>query len=411
MKRIGCTSLFSLAILVLIRCGASQTEPVESKAARIHEKCFTLDSHVDTPMRVFRTPADLSVRHPHSEPGAGELDFPRMKEGGLDAAFFAAYVRQRECTDEGRQAARKRAEDLIDLVLDWKTQYPSLVELADTPHGAERLRATGKRIVFIGIENGYTIGTDLSLIGHFRDRGVRYITLCHVENNDLCDSSTDPDGAKWNGLSPFGRRVVAEMNRLGMLIDLSHASDSTFFQVLRISGTPVILSHSCCRNLMDSPRNLTDSMLVALKRNGGVIQINLCSFYLVKTESDTLRRAALDSIKKIYGDWRRISDPERFKLYDTARQAVDRRFPRHKASVKDLADHIDHAVRVAGIRHVGIGSDFDGGAGLSDCVDVSQMGNITLELVRRGYSKRDIARIWGGNFMRVWREVLNEAKE
>ncbi len=411
MMRFKRIFLAAVAIPVLIRCGADRTEPIESKAARIHEKCFTLDSHVDTPMRVFRTPSDLSVRHPHSEANAGELDFVRMKDGGLDAAFFAVYVGQAECTDEGRMKARKTAEDMVDLVMDWRTRYSPLIEFADSPESAERMAVTGKRIVFLGLENGYPVGTDLSLIGHFYDRGVRYITLCHVRNNDICDSSTDPDGTKWNGLSPFGRRAVAEMNRLGMLIDLSHASDSTFFQVLRISKAPVILSHSCCRALMDSPRNLTDSMLTALKRNGGVIQVNLCSFYLIQTEPDSLRKAALDSVKKIYGDWRRIIDPKKLKAYESARDEVDARFPQKKASIKDLADHIDHAVRIAGVGHVGIGSDFDGGAGLSDCVDVSGMGNITLELVRRGYSERDIARIWSGNFMRVWKKVLQKAGE
>jgi membrane dipeptidase len=401
----------ALALTAMIRCGSSAPETIEMKAARIHEKVFTLDSHVDTPMRVFRTPSDLSVRHPHSEENAGELDFPRMKDGGLDAAFFAVYVAQDTCTDEGRLKAKKTAEEMIDLVLDWKTKYPSLVELADSPDDAGRIAGSGKRIAFIGMENGYPLGTDISLIRHFRDRGVRYITLCHVRNNDICDSSTDPNGKKWNGLSPFGREAVAEMNRLGMLIDLSHASDSTFFQVLRMSRAPVILSHSCCRALMDSPRNLTDSMLTALKENGGVIQVNLCSFYLIKTEPVPQRAAALDSIKKIYGEWSRITDPVKHEAYDRARNEINRRFPERKASVKDLADHIDHAVRVAGIGHVGIGSDFDGGAGLSDCEDVSRMGAITLELVRRGYSEKDIAGIWGGNFLRVWRKVLKEAEE
>jgi membrane dipeptidase len=411
MRRKNLSFWIALALAAMIRCGASVPETTEMKAARIHEKIFTLDSHVDTPMRVYRTPTDLSVRHPHSEENAGELDFPRMKEGGLDAAFFAVYVAQDTCTDEGRLKARKTADEMIDLVLDWKTKYPSLVEIAGSPDDAGRVAESGKRAAFLGMENGYPLGTDLSLIRHFRDRGTRYITLCHVRNNDICDSSTDPDGAKWNGLSPFGRGVVAEMNRLGVLIDLSHVSDSTFFQVLRISRAPVILSHSCCRGLMDSPRNLTDGMLTALRSNDGVIQINLCSFYLIKSEPNPLRAAAFDSLKKIYGEWSKITDPEKHEAYNRARKAVNLRFPERKAAVKDLADHIDHAVQIAGIGHVGIGSDFDGGAGLSDCEDVSQMGAITLELVRRGYSERDIAGIWGRNFLKVWEQVLKNAEE
>jgi membrane dipeptidase len=394
-----------VAVATFVFCASLKNDDPPAKAKKIHKKILTLDTHVDTPMRVFRMPSDLSMRHPHSEKNSGELDFPRMFEGGLDAAFFAIYVEQAECTDEGRAKAKQTAENQIDLVLGWKTQYPSQVEMAYTPEDAGRIHKTGKRIVYIGMENGYPVGMDLSLIKHFYDRGVRYITLCHVRNNDLCDSSTDPDGPKWNGLSPFGEQVVHEMNRIGMLIDLSHASDSTFYQVLRKTRTPVIASHSCCRALMDSPRNLTDDMLGALGQNGGVIQINLCSFYLIKTKPNPARQSALDSLKKNYGEWRKIVDPQKHAAYEEARRDIDRRYPEDKASVKDLVNHIDHAVKIAGIDHVGIGSDFDGGAGLSDCEDVSQMGNITLELVRRGYSEKDIAKIWGGNFMRAWEEA------
>jgi membrane dipeptidase len=401
--------LVFLAVVIIVGCTGPKDESLSTKADRIHAKVFTLDTHVDTPMRVFESRSDLSVRHAHSEKDAGELDFPRMKEGGLDAAFFAVYVRQAECTEQGRAEAKILAEKMIDLVLGWPKQYPLLVEVAFTPEDADRIRATGKRIAFIGMENGYPLGLDPALVGHFFQRGARYITLCHVRNNDICDSSSEPDGPKWNGLSPLGRDVVREMNRTGMLIDLSHVSDSTFYQTLRITRTPVILSHSCCRALMDSPRNLTDDMLLALKRNGGVIQINLCSFYLIKGAENPKRKAAMDSLKKIYGEWSKISDPVRLRAYHEARAALDRAYPEPKATVKDLVDHIDHAVKVCGPDHVGIGSDFDGGAGLSDCEDVSQMRNITLELVRRGYSERDIAKIWSGNFMRVWKEVLRKA--
>jgi membrane dipeptidase len=403
-----------LALMILaavLRCDTIKNEAIRKKADRIQAGILTLDTHVDTPMRVFETPSDLSVRHPHSEPNAGELDFPRMREGGLDAAFFAVYVRQADCTEKGRADARSKAEKMIDLVLDWPKRYPALVDVAFTPEDADRIRRTGKRIAFIGMENGYPLGTDPAMVGHFFKRGARYITLCHVRNNDICDSSSDTDGPEWNGLSPFGGAVIREMNRTGMMIDLSHVSDSTFYQALRMSKAPVILSHSCCRALMDSPRNLTDGMLRALRRNGGVIQVNLCSFYLIKGPENPARRAALDSLKKIYGESSKISEPEKIRAYHDARAAVDRAFPGPKASVRDLVDHIDHAVKAAGVDHVGIGSDFDGGAGLSDCEDVSGMRNITVELVRRGYSEPDIAKIWGGNFMRVWREVLKKAEK
>jgi membrane dipeptidase len=411
MGMAGRIALVFVIFTVLLRCEPSKNDALPAKADRILSKILTLDSHVDTPMRVFERPTDLSIRHQHSEKDAGELDFPRMKDGGLDAAFFAVYVRQAACNEKGRADAKMQAEKMIDLVLDWRKQYPSLVEVAFAPEDADRIRGTGRRIAYIGMENGYPLGTDPALVMHFFERGVRYITLCHVRNNDICDSSSEPDGSKWSGLSPFGRTAVREMNRVGMLIDLSHASDSTFYQTLRISKTPVILSHSCCRALMDSHRNLTDDMLVALKRNGGVIQINLCSFYLIEAKPYRERQEALNALKKKYGEWSKISDLEKQREYDEVRAAIDRRFPEEKASVADLVNHIDHVVRVAGIDRVGIGSDFDGGAGLSDCEDVSRMRNITIELVRRGYSERDIAKIWSGNFMRVWKEVLRKAGE
>jgi membrane dipeptidase len=392
------------ALAASLSCGRTED------ARTLHERLFTLDSHVDTPMRATRTPVDLSVRHGRSDPGGGDLDFPRMAEGGLDAAFFAVYVAQSERTGEGRERARGAAEALIDSVRAWGVRYSGWMGIALSPREAERIAASGKRAVCLGMENGFPLGTDPSLVAHFFERGVRYVTLCHSRNNDLCDSSTDPDGPEWGGLSPAGEAAVRAMNRAGMLVDVSHASDSAFADVLRLSRSPVIASHSCCRALMDHPRNLTDGMLRALARNGGVAQINLCSFYLVETEPDPKRRAALDSVRAVYGDWRRISDPARQKAHGLARAEIDRLYPENRASVVDFADHVDHAVRIAGIDHVGIGSDFDGGAGLSDVPDVSRMGRITEELLRRGYSGRDLAKIWGGNFMRAWRTALKRSE-
>lgn len=392
----------SLLILSLAAaCGGS--DPAE-----IHNRILTLDSHLDTPMRIFRVPSDLSVRHDCSEPAAGDLDFPRMREGGLDAAFFAVYIQQGELTDEGRAGAKQTASDMLDMMEAWKTRYAADMAFAYSPEDVRRVVRTGLRAVCVGMENGYPLGTDSTAVAAFHAMGVRYITLCHSRNNDICDSSTDPAGPKWNGLSPFGESVVRGMNRLGMLVDVSHASDSAFYDALRVSRAPVVASHSCCRALMDNPRNLTDDMLRALARQGGVVQINLCSFYLIRSEPPAGRGAAMDSLKRVYGEWDRVPASRRTE-YEEARAAVDRRFPVPKASVSDLADHIDHAVSIAGIEHVGIGSDFDGGAGLSDCPDVSGFPAVTAELIRRGYSKKDIAAIWGGNFMRAWGEAERAA--
>jgi membrane dipeptidase len=388
----------------------NKKETLAEKAHRIHRKVFTLDSHVDTPMRTFRTPSDLSVRHEAAQPGGGELDFPRMKEGGLDAAFFAVYVRQGTLSDTARVNAARLAENMIDMVHAWENQYPAWIRFGLTPEAAAAVSSDTRRIVFLGVENGYAVGTELRRVSHLFERGVRYITLCHMSNNDLCDSSTDPDGPDWYGLSPFGETVVREMNRIGMLVDVSHASDAAFWDVMKISRAPVIASHSCCRALCEHARNLSDSMLVALAKNRGVVQVNLCSFYLVQKPQNPARDAAKDSLKKVYGESSAIADPGMRAAYEKARDHIDLKYPEPRATVKDLVDHIDHAVAVAGIDHVGIGSDFDGGAGLSDCTDVSQMETITVELVRRGYSERDIAKVWSGNFLRAWRGALRAAE-
>jgi membrane dipeptidase len=397
------TTVSALILSLSPACGRSDP-------AGVHNRTFTIDSHLDTPMRVFRIPSDLSVRHDRSAPDAGDLDFPRMRQGGLDGAFFAVYVQQGDCTDEGRAGARRTALDMLDMLDGWKTRYTGEMEFACSPDDVRRIARTDRRAICIGLENGYPLGMDSSAVASFHARGVRYITLCHSRNNDICDSSTDPGGPKWNGLSPLGASVVREMNRLGMLVDVSHVSDSAFYDVLRRSRAPVIASHSCCRALMDNPRNLSDDMLRALAARGGVAQINLCSFYLIRTEPPPGRSVAMDSLRRIYGEWDRVR-PEKRIEYEKERAVVDGRFPVPKASVSDLADHIDHAVRIAGIEHVGIGSDFDGGAGLSDCADVSGFPAVTAELIRRGYPEKDIAAIWGGNFMRVWEEAAAAASK
>jgi len=237
--------------------------------------------------------------------------------------------------------------------------------------------------------------------------------LCHTKNNEICDSSTDE--AEWNGLSPFGEKVVKELNRLGMIVDVSHISDSSFYDVLRITKSPVVATHSCCRALCDHPRNLTDQMLKALAKNGGVIQMCLVSSFVKKSKSNPERQAAIkkemDRLKEKYGDYYAITDPKIKEEYRNAYRAIFEKYPRELATVKDLVDHIDHAVKLIGIDHVGIGTDFDGGGELKDCYDVSQLPNITAELLKRGYSKEEIRKIWGGNFMRVFREVIKVSKE
>ena len=374
----------------------------DHKAARIHRKVFTVDTHTDTPLNLMDSEISLGIDN--SFQNRGKIDFIRMKKGGLDAVFFAVFVGQGERSPEANEKARFRALAIIDTVTHAVARYPDLAAIVYTPQEAYQLESEGRLAIFLGMENGYPIGQDLSMISTFYDLGIRYITLCHSKNNDICDSSTDPDGPEFNGLSEFGQEVVKEMNRQGMMIDVSHISDSAFYDVLKISSRPVIASHSCARGLCNHPRNLNDDMLRKLAEKGGVIQVCLISEYLIELPDDPRRDSAMAPIEEKYQHFDELSADE--KAWVRADwQKIDDMFPRQLASIQDLVDHIDHIVRVAGIDHVGIGSDFDGGAQVSDCMDVSQMANITAELVKRGYSKRDIRKIWGGNVMRVFEEA------
>jgi membrane dipeptidase len=405
-KHIWINALLVIIFPFVAGCRDNSPEALKLTALKIHDRILTVDTHTDTPLNLLREGWDIGKRHETGVPGSGRIDLPRMRKGGLDAAFFAAYVRQGERTEDGYRRARERTNVLIDAIDSVAIKYPDRAGIGLAPDDPYTLEKQGKRTIFIGMENGYPLGKDPSLLKTFYDRGVRYITLCHTKNNDLCDSSTDEKGPEWNGLSPFGEKVVDEMNRLGIIIDVSHISDDAFQDVLERTKAPVIASHSCCRAVFDSPRNLSDDMLRALAKNGGVIQINLCSFYLKETRDNPEQKAALDSLKEARGDLDAIRDEKTLQEYLNAYFDIMDRYPSDLATVTDLADHIDHAVRIAGIDHVGIGSDFDGGAELADVTDVSDYPNITLELVRRGYSEKDIRKIWGGNFMRVFREVI-----
>lgn len=405
------TIFFGIGLLVLLTQCARQKDNLQLHAFRLHHKIMTLDSHTDTPLNLLRQGWDIGESHTAGDPRSGQLDLPRIRRGGLDAAFFAVYVPQGPRTPGAYEKAAMRADELIQAIRHIYYKYPEQIELATC---SDHISQSERRDVFAlltGLENGYPVAKDLSRIDYYYRWGIRYITLCHTRNNDICDSSTDRKGPEWHGLSPFGEKVVQKMNRLGLMIDLSHASDETFYDVLDLSRTPVIASHSNCRALFDHPRNLSDDMLRALAENGGVVQLNLCSFYLREIPANPERHAARDSLRALYGDYYWQPDPAKREAYLKGLAGVDLRHPEEKAAVKDLADHIDHAVRIAGIDHVGIGSDFDGGAGLADVQDVSQFPLVTLELVRRGYSEKEIRKIWGKNFLRVFQEVEEFARK
>lgn len=322
---------------------------VFNRAKDLHKRIFSVDTHCDTPLEFKKQGFDIGKRE------VNQVNIPKMEEGMLDAMFFAAYTAQGLRDKVSSQNTVNKIEGLIKGIHQQVEMNKDVCGIAVTRDDLKLLKKEGKKAIFIGIENGYGIGKDISNIGRFKDMGVNYITLCHTKPNDICDSSSDKP--EWNGLSPYGKEVIKEMNRLGLLIDVSHASEKTFWDVIELSSQPIIASHSSVQALCYHDRNLTDEQIKAIAENGGVVQICLVDLFINKN-------------RKI-------------------------------ASVTDAMDHIDYAVKIAGIDHVGIASDFDGGGGLIGCQGSNDMINLTVKLIERGYSDEDIAKIWGGNFLRV----------
>lgn len=402
MNRSNLISVASVLCLLLLFFCAPSADNLVKKATDIHKQILTLNSHTDTPIILQREEFDIGI---HNEPVQGrvQVDFPRMREGGLDAVFFAVFLRQGLRTPEGFEVAREKAESIFNLIYQTLEKYSNLAELALKPDDAYRLRDKNKFAIYIGLENGYPIGLDLTYVEKYYDLGARYITLSHGLNNDICDSSTDPSGAEHNGLSPFGKEVIKEMNRLGMMIDVSHISDQAFYDVLKITSTPVVATHSNTKAISNHPRNMDDNMLMALKNNGGVIQLCVLSSYVKMPLANPERDYEIQNLREKYNNFQGLSEEE-MELVNKERETINEKYPGKLATVAELVDHVDHIVELIGIDHVGIGTDFDGGGGLEDCRDISEIGNITLELVRRGYTKEEIEKIWSSNFMRVFRE-------
>ncbi|MEZ0484710.1 dipeptidase [Fibrella aquatica] len=406
--------LYTAACLAFLSLSASaqNEKALLKKAHKIHEKAFTVDTHADTPMLLSRGGFDVTKDNDAHKTNS-KVDYPRMKRGGLDAIFWAVYLGQGPRTTEGHEIAKSKALGIFEAVHTTLKNTSSEAALATTPDEAYQIGKTGKRVIFIGVENGYPMGHDITMLKRFYDLGARYMTLCHSSNNDICDSSTDPKGAEYQGLSLLGEQVVTEMNRLGMMVDVSHVSDSTFYDVIRLSNVPIIASHSGAKAICDHPRNLTDDMLRTLAKNGGVVQLNLLSDYIKTIPPSPAREAALKTVldkwgakdrRGLMGAMSKLSEDDQKKARAEL-MAVNQKFPVQLATVKDAVDHIDHIVKVIGIDHVGMGADFDGGGALADCFDVGEYENITIELVRRGYSKKDIEKIWSGNFFRVMKSV------
>lgn len=400
---------FLLLVLSIISActGKSGREISRDEADRLHQSLLTVDSHTDTPLRFSRRWTDLSQRSDSRKSG-GKLDFPRMGEGGLDGVFFAVFVGQGPRTPEDNEKAEEEALVLFDSIHAVVEHSSDLAAIALSSTDLETINRSGRKAVYIGIENGYPLGKDLSLVSSFYDLGARYITLCHTRNNDICDSSTDREGPEHGGLSDFGREVVREMNRLGIMIDVSHMSDEAFYDVLELSKAPVIASHSNARAVCDNPRNLSDEMLEKLAANDGVIQLCLVSEYVAEMPAYPERDSARRVLWAKYDNWSELDDSAKLALEQEFYE-INRKYPPNLATVSQFCDHFDHVVNLVGINHVGFGSDFDGGAALEDCFDVTELSNITHELLNRGYSRSALQKFWSGNLLRVMKEVEKAA--
>ncbi|MFC7048515.1 dipeptidase [Emcibacter nanhaiensis] len=377
-----------------------------SPEADVHDRIFTLDSHVDIPFNYTETP--------ETDPGKAtdmQVDLGKMDKGGLDSGFFIVYVGQTERTPENYAKAKADALQKFSLIHRMTDQfYPDRIGMAYHPADVEKIAASGRKVAMIGIENGFVIGKDLSLLRKYYDLGGRYMTLAHMGHNDICDTSTPNaelgDGPEEHGgLSAFGREVIDEMNRLGMMVDVSHISEKSMRQAVAYSKAPVIASHSSVRALADHPRNLTDDQMRLLAKHGGVMQIVALSAYI---KVDPARHAAYDALEQKVAALYKDDNLDEDALYETPEmkqglEQLDRDHP--PATVSQFVDHIDHAVKVMGVDHVGISSDFGGGGGITGWNNAAETGNITRELLARGYSEEDIAKIWSGNLLRVWRDV------
>lgn len=399
--------LLSLLLTISAIAGNGKEQKLIRKAARIHARALTIDSHNDTPMWFTDSSYNFSEDHRGKRP-RNRVDIPGMEAGGLDGAFFAVFVGQGDRNEKGNAKAFEQAVQTFKAIDRNLKLHDDKISMARCAGDARSIEKENKRAICIGLENGYPIGNKLGNVELFYKLGARYITLCHTRNNDICDSSTD--STEHNGISKFGESVVAEMNRLGMMVDVSHISDKAFYDAIRLSKTPVIASHSCARALCNNPRNLDDAMLRALAENGGVIQMCILSSYVKTPDPNPRRDSAQAALRLKYNGFRDLTEEEMNK----ARKewyAIDDIYPQKLATVSDVADHIDHIVKTAGIRHVGIGTDFDGGGGVEGCADASQLGNITLELVKRRYSARQIRLIWSKNLLRVMRETEKYARK
>ena len=402
LRAILLVATFLVSPALLSSLFAISEDGVSPRVAELHRGAIIVDTHIDTPQRLLDEGFDLAPRDAY-----GHIDLPRMREGGLDAAFFSIWVDPRKYKEDG---AVERALQLIATIYEQVERHPNDLLLARTAGDIRRAHREGKIALLMGLEGGHPIEDNLRILRTYAELGVRYMTLSHSINNHWADSSTDEP--EHNGLTDFGRQVVQEMNRLGVIVDISHVSDKTFYDALEVTQTPVIASHSSCRALVGIPRNMSDDLLRAVAKNGGVVQIAMGSWFVVP-EYDPF--TATDEMK----EWRaerdvrieeKCGEDSKCVSLEILRRNLDYQKMIPRGTLKHIVDHIDHAVKVAGVDHVGLGSDFDGVPALPEGFDdVTFLPALTQELADRGYSDEDILKILGGNTLRVIEAVEHVA--
>jgi len=425
-------SLLTLLVLIAVGCGTknatdlTEAELVE-KAKGIHERVITLDTHDDI------NPTNFTAEKNYTQRLETQVNLPKMVEGGLDVAWFIVYVGQGDLTPEGFDKAYAAADEKFKAIHRLCEEIaPDQIELALSSEDVRRIAASGKKVAMIGVENGYPIGNDIARVKEFQERGARYMSLAHNGHSQLSDSNTGERDSVWlhKGLSDLGRNVIKEMNKWGIMIDLSHPSKAANMEMMRLSKAPVIASHSSARALNDVSRNLDDEQLMLLKENGGVVQAVAFRSYVNQKKHNAYNdssRAIIAEVAKAEGfsvleraDIMKLADSARTKYFNEYRAIADRAKPRIEkevnpvappVNVADFVDHIDYLVKKIGLEHVGISSDFDGGGGVDGWNDASETFNVTLELVRRGYTEEQIANLWSGNLLRVLDRVQEVAKQ
>jgi membrane dipeptidase len=396
-----------IALTIAGRAGAVEFTPAElARATALQNRLVTLDSHLDTPANFERADFDILAAHPGNK--LSQVDYPRMVAGALDGGFWAVYTGQGDRSAKAHLADRDDGLQRLSVIHQLLAAHPDKFGAATTPADAARIKGQGKRVVYISMENASPLVADPSLLSFYYRQGLRLMSTVHFANNEFADSATDPKGPEWHGLSPAGKQLVRDAQRLGIVIDQSHASDAVFDQLIAMSPVPILLSHSGARAVHDHPRNLDDARLKVLAQHGGVIQMNSYSGYLIDNGASAERKAAEGALMGKYGDW------EHMKIADGARltadlEALDAKYPVKQATLDDFLAHFEHVLKLIGPEHVGIGMDWDGGGGVQGMEDVSDLPRITAWLLRKGYTEQQIAGIWGGNVLRVMQQAQDWA--